>query len=173
VEETFTCPRRREAPGRWRGDDGGDQWQDRGSLVNGIGPSCSYCGSLNPEKFMELVEQGWWVDPTDKSYKAYLARPLDEAQIAEEREQWMTRASMSPARMAACAEHADDVQAAIEHEWEQMAAARGHGDAVAKFYYQHLSSAQMDRFIELVNSKQMKIGMPGHFYVLPYFASPT
>jgi hypothetical protein len=40
-----------------------------------------------------------------------------------------------------------------------------------KFYFQHLSPEQQTRFIDLVNAKTMKIGMPGHFYVLPYFAA--
>lgn len=39
-----------------------------------------------------------------------------------------------------------------------------------KFYFQHLSSEEQTRFIDLVNSKAMKIGIPGHFYVLPFFA---
>lgn len=38
-----------------------------------------------------------------------------------------------------------------------------------KFYYQHLSTAQRARFIELYNSGSMKVGHPGRFYVLPFF----
>jgi hypothetical protein len=173
VDETHTCPRRAEAPGRWRGDDGVDRREDRGSLVGGIGPSCSYCGSLSPEKFMELVEQGWWVDPTDKSYKAYLAEPLTDAEVAAARDRWMATDFVARVRSAACADHAGNVDAVVEHEWQQMPAAQGHGQVRAKFYYQHLSSEQMDRFIEIVNAKQMKIGTPGYFYVLPYFCSPS
>lgn len=41
--------------------------------------------------------------------------------------------------------------------------------SVGKFYYQHLSDEQRARFIELVNDGTMKIGYPGHFYVLPFF----
>lgn len=173
MDDTFTCPRRLEAPGRWRGDDGVDRWQDRESLVAGIGPSCSYCGSLAPDKFMELVEQGWWVDPTDKSYKAYLAEPLTGDQVAEARDRWMATDFVGRVRLAACADHADNVELAIEHEWQQMPAASGHGSVRAKFYYQHLSSDQMDRFIELVNAKQMKVGPPSCFYVLPFFTTST
>jgi hypothetical protein len=39
-----------------------------------------------------------------------------------------------------------------------------------KFYFQHLSAAQRTRFIELLNQRTVKIGFPGHFYVLPFFA---
>lgn len=39
----------------------------------------------------------------------------------------------------------------------------------AKFYFQHLSPEQRTRFVELINERKMKVGMPGHFYVLPFF----
>lgn len=38
-----------------------------------------------------------------------------------------------------------------------------------KFYFQHLSPEQQQEFVQLLNTKQLKIGMPGHFYVLPFF----
>jgi len=38
-----------------------------------------------------------------------------------------------------------------------------------KFYFQHLSDEQQVRFVELYNAHQLKIGMPGHFYTLPFF----
>ncbi|MCG5072264.1 hypothetical protein [Paraburkholderia tagetis] len=40
-----------------------------------------------------------------------------------------------------------------------------------KFYFQHLSPEQRTRFIALLNERKVKIGMPGHFYVLPYFVT--
>lgn len=46
---------------------------------------------------------------------------------------------------------------------------RGAGHGHAKFYFQHLSDADKTRFIELFNTKKMKIGMPGHFYTTPFF----
>jgi hypothetical protein len=39
----------------------------------------------------------------------------------------------------------------------------------AKFYYQHLSGAQQQQFIDLYNRQVMQISYPGHFYVLPFF----
>lgn len=38
-----------------------------------------------------------------------------------------------------------------------------------KFYFQHLSSEQMQRFVELLNAKQLTFAHPGHFYTRPYF----
>lgn len=47
------------------------------------------------------------------------------------------------------------------------------GTAHLKFYYMHLSEAQMLAFIELYNSKVMQIGVPGYFYRPPFFMSFT
>lgn len=38
-----------------------------------------------------------------------------------------------------------------------------------KFYFQHFSSEDKDRFIAMVNAKEIKFGYPGYLYVLPYF----
>jgi hypothetical protein len=72
-------------------------------------------------------------------------------------------------RKAVCADHAEGVDDAIEQEWQQMPAARGHGQTVAKFYYQHLSPDQGSRFVDMVNDGTLRIGLPGYFYVLPFF----
>ena len=45
--------------------DDADHWRDDGT--------CSYCGSLNPERVLELAENGVGITPTDKDYKIYLA----------------------------------------------------------------------------------------------------
>jgi hypothetical protein len=46
-------------------------------------------------------------------------------------------------------------------------------DLDGKFYFQHFSTQQVDRFIELYNEKPRKftIAYPGYFYVLPYFCA--
>jgi len=38
-----------------------------------------------------------------------------------------------------------------------------------KFYFQHLSVEQKQKFVDLINTKKLNIGYPGHFYVLPFF----
>ena len=43
------------------------------------------------------------------------------------------------------------------------------GTAHAKAYFQHFNETQGRRFVELFNNGTMKIGMPGYFYVSPYF----
>ena len=39
---------------------------------------CDYCGSLNPDTFMKLLEEGKIsLDPTDKNYKVYVCSEDD------------------------------------------------------------------------------------------------
>lgn len=40
-----------------------------------------------------------------------------------------------------------------------------------KFYFQHLDEAGRQSFIELHNSRRMRIGVPGYFYTRPYFCT--
>ena len=94
-----------------------DEWHDRDEIN-----TCSYCGSLDPEKFFELVADGADVGPTDKNYKAYVKHPSLR---------------------------------------------------FGKFYFMHMSEEQMQKFIDLINAKEMKIGMPGHFYTRPYFVTKS
>lgn len=67
-----TCPRRMREMGPWSREEGQDSWLDEPRRTGGAVPVCSFCGSLHPGKFLELVAEGWLVGPTDKSYKAYL-----------------------------------------------------------------------------------------------------
>lgn len=74
--EQQTCPRRMSDWGPWERAENLDTWTT-GHGVTGqdrVGLSCSFCGSLHPDKFMELVRDSWVVGPTDKNYKAYLGR---------------------------------------------------------------------------------------------------
>ncbi len=48
-----------------------DFWRGSGGIV-GQGRSCCYCGSMNPDDFMEAVRTGCLIGPTDKNYKAYV-----------------------------------------------------------------------------------------------------
>lgn len=57
------CPRRDEAPYAITPPES-DHWDAEGT--------CSYCGSMNPEKFMQQAEAGAELGPTDKSYKVYI-----------------------------------------------------------------------------------------------------
>lgn len=172
MDEVHSCPRRIEAPYRRRGDDGQDRWEMRPGMGGqpSVGVCCSYCGSLEPGRFMQLVREGWWVGPTDKSYKAYLHQPLTDEQVAERKKSWMhDQFALFGGAVREAVEHHPEAAAEIEQAWQGMSAAGGCGSSMAKFYYQHLSAEQQQEFIDLVNTKQMKIGVPGHFYVLPFF----
>lgn len=64
---TTTCPRRMEEMGGWEYKEGLDGWNLRDGLL-----CCSFCGSLNPDAFMELVANNVILGPTDKNYKVYV-----------------------------------------------------------------------------------------------------
>lgn len=81
MTEQLKCPRRAETFGPFKLPDF-DTWDSD--------LTCSYCGSLRPDKFMEMVESGVEVIPTDKNYKAYVGnhqkfyfQHLDEVQKNE------------------------------------------------------------------------------------------
>lgn len=110
VGHTVKCPRRVEGSvftHNAREDD---------TAEDGLG--CIYCGSMLEPQFLEAIEAGEKLGPTDKTYKVYVS--------------WKGR---------------------------------------IKFYFQHLSPEGRARFIALLNEKKLNIGVPGHFYVLPFFVA--
>ena len=91
MTKKITCPRRMLEFGPWEREEGLDRYERGGGLV-GQSRSCSFCGSLPPDDFMDLVRAGAEVAPTDKNYKAYVNgegkakfyyQHLDEAQRLE------------------------------------------------------------------------------------------
>lgn len=72
MSDIQTCPRRLREMGPWEHAEGIDEWRDSPRRDGEATPYCSFCGSLHPGKFLELIAQGWSVGPTDKNYKAYL-----------------------------------------------------------------------------------------------------
>ena len=40
-----------------------------------------------------------------------------------------------------------------------------------KFYFNHLSPAQKQKFVDMLNEHRMKLDYPGYFYTKPYFVS--
>lgn len=67
--EKHTCPRRIEGP--WAGDVGIDIWN-----MIGEDKCCSYCGSLHPDRVIELIKElgSSIYGSTTKSYKGYITR---------------------------------------------------------------------------------------------------
>ena len=174
MSETHTCPRRLSAFGPWERAEGLDRWvTDRGMAAQ-VGPSCDFCGSLHPDRFMELVREGWIVGPTDKSYKAYLAQPYTDAEVADRKQRWLSApygvANAVRELGAQDGKTPEQINADLEHHWdEHEAPLLVGGNERAKFYYEHLSAEQRDEFIDLHNSSSMRFGYPGYLYVLPYF----
>lgn len=152
-----TCPRRMSEFGPWEHEPNLDTWRP-----DEPGPSCSFCGSLHPDRFMALVREGWIVGPTDKNYKAYLGKPVSDEDCQQQKAAWVER--MSPLGT----EDRDALAALWEQEHAHPRASRE-----AKFYFQHLSGEQRAEFIRLHNGGQMQVGYPGHFYQPPYFTRPA
>src|SRR5690349_1137501 len=66
----FDCPRRGLLEGALL-----DHWR---AHAHNAGPgvrSCSYCGSVHPDDFMQAIKDGVEIGPTDKSYKTYMHGP--------------------------------------------------------------------------------------------------
>ena len=73
TESWMTCPFRfTNVSAEMRGVEGKDTWQHR---RDGALRQCSFCGSLHPDDFNSLVEEGATVIPTDRVYKAYVDLP--------------------------------------------------------------------------------------------------
>ncbi|WP_125936325.1 hypothetical protein [Streptomyces sp. WAC 06738] len=172
-----TCPRRTHEMGPWEREEGLDSWTTGHGVIgqDSVGLSCSFCGSLHPDKFMALVREGWIVGPTDKTYKVYLSRPLTDEEKAQRKERWM--AGFSPEEIQATAskrgETPEQAKAALETAYELQVAQLEGAHTEAKFYFQHLSEDQRREFVDLYNSRQMKVGYPGHFYQPPFFMRPV
>jgi len=168
----FTCPRRFE-PEKSPNGEMKDHW--RAESQSGL-TSCAYCGSLDPEFFLKLVEEGCLVIPTDKTYKAYLEVPNPKAgelyvssvAYCDPSEVRNLRPSMV---RATAEEHSEILESSGWTLKEDMYIDIVPRPAVLnrKFYFQHLDSTQKDRFLELLNSGVMKVSLPGYFYILPYF----
>ncbi|WP_297827405.1 hypothetical protein [Mycobacterium sp.] len=164
--EEHRCPRRAEAIHQAPGP---DTWTSRESLSGGIGPTCSYCGSLHPDTFMEKIRAGWIVEPTDKPYKAYLDKPYSPEDLERIK---TTSAEWKAVRRIKLREGLteDEATAAADTDWNQHEAPMLTGRTVAKFYFTHLSAELRTEFLELHNNGGMRLSYPGHFYVRPYFA---
>lgn len=175
--DTQTCPRRMAEAGPWERAEGLDSWTT-GRGVTGqdaVGLSCSFCGSLNPARFMELVHEGWIVGPTDKNYKAYLDRPATDDEKRVKKERWLAGNIGQALKRAAEAEGktSEQVTEELDRAYEAEDPMADSAGTVAKFYYQHLNAEQQAEFIELYNEHRMKIGYPGRLYVPPFFTAPS
>ena len=168
-----TCPRRTHEPGPWDREEGLDTWTTGHGVIgqDDAGPSCSFCGSLHPDRFMELVRDGWIVGPTDKTYKAYLSRPLTDEEQAEHKARWLGGFTAQELRDSALArgETVAATRAALEAAYYAQVAPLHSGPTKAKFYFQHLTPEQQQEFVDLYRTQRMAVGYPGRFYQPPFF----
>lgn len=175
--EAQTCPRRVADWGPWPKTEGIDSWEPGHGVIgqDKVGLSCSFCGSLHPVRFMELVRAGWVVGPTDKNYKAYLGQPLTDAVIAERKAAWLAKTDGLAEAIRQLAredgQSEEQVESSLNLKWNEreLPLLQGSCGQEAKFYYQHLTPEEMTEFVQLYNERKMHVGYPGHFYVLPFF----
>lgn len=155
--EGFTCPRRMSEWGPWERAEGLDGYTSGHGLI-GQKRGCTFCGSMHPDDFMAAARRGETLEPTDKNYKVYVQKTLSAPEINAEVEAAVARyveGGLSRAEAQDLVGGQRDVYA--------------HGDSIGKFYFQHLSNAQMLEFINLLNAKALTIGYPGYFYRTPFF----
>lgn len=135
--------------------------------------TCSYCGSMNPDELMGLLETGEAeLSPTDKDYKVYVQRA--NPRFGKQRISGSSTHPRLPyvllteekyrAAVADGACMAKDYLPGAFVRWDPEPA-----KTYEKFYFQHLSPAQRMRFVELLNEKKLYINEPGRFYRLPFF----
>lgn len=150
-ENTHTCPRRGESPfGRSEIEADMDSFHDHWRKPE---DSCSCCGSLNPDVFMDRLEKGdISLGTTDKSYKVYVHNDGGEQFKQTYRDDKADKfyGYGHPA-----------------HNWITKDVEQ------TKFYFQHFSDKQMERFVELYNDKKIKFKGGFGFYVFPYFMAPV
>lgn len=135
--EPFICPRGCETP-------------LRGEAIWGADECCSFCGSLNPNVFMERIENGTLLlEPTNKNYKVYISPHKDSIPLKQSVR--------------------EGFQGENPSEWNWTLKDVDYG----KFYFQHLSDEQMKKFVELLNRKEVKFNLVRGFTVLPFFISSS
>lgn len=165
MSDNFTCPRRVEdglaladSPLRNSGPNL-DQWRPD--------HRCSYCGSLHPDKLMELLVSGdATLTPTDKSYKVYVDHPNPNAGNPVLKGVKAGPAFGMDGKPSVPDLTPDEIKAG-RYRREQMGPAPA--KLTSKFYFQHFSVEQRQQFVGMLNVKQIKFGFPGHFYVAPFF----
>jgi len=72
--EKHTCSARMNQPGPWEYKENLDTWEQRGP-----DKCCSFCGSLSPESFLEVLtkatlDDSIMIEPSTKRYKYYIKR---------------------------------------------------------------------------------------------------
>lgn len=179
-ENKHLCPRRAEHGTMFKLPDT-DLWQVRRP---GLPRTCSFCGSVHPEDFLKLAAEGAKLTPTDKAYKVYIDVPEpspNEQEIYSSSDSedspgigYTHKDKLTPEQKAIYDRRFPDTEG---HVWQPawVKFEKRHAVEHMKHYFQHLamSDEHRQKFVELLNEKKLSIGVPGHFYVLPYFVVPA
>lgn len=169
VDKMFVCGRQGES--HLGGEGPQAFWEADGT--------CSYCGSMSPDQFFAAVDAGAQITPTDKSYKAYVTVPTENPGEMEITTSANGKGGGLPPDGEGWILATPEV--CERYKWSKWSdgplwvkPSPRPATREAKFYFQHLDDAGMNRFIELLNAKTMKLAYPGHFYSRPYFiAAPA
>ena len=62
--------------GAWDRAENLDRWSRRMGFAKSRELACSFCGSMHPDRFMELMERDHTLGTTTKNYKAYVQEPM-------------------------------------------------------------------------------------------------
>lgn len=139
--------------------------------------TCSYCGSISPETLFSAIGAGAEITPTDKNYKIYvdLPNPLAGkpcvkgcANFEQNGEGWVQLTAENRASLPL-----DDYQRREYKDGSWLRVTVEGPLTHAKFYFQHLSREERQRFVDLYNAGKINLAFPGHFYVRPFFMVPA
>lgn len=166
MSQMHTCPRRMQEVGPWDREELLDTWEVRDGYAH-----CSFCGSLHPATALELLEAGARAGPTDKSYKLYIdvVNPVAGQRVEVGR-------SSGPTRDRATGTFNVENPTITEVQTGRYdRAIMGEAPAFLqqKLYFQHFDAEQQQKFIDLVNSRRINFGLPGHLYTMPFFCRPA
>lgn len=152
------CPRQSET-----GSDHEMEWRSDGT--------CSYCGSISAAAFMDAIREGREVGPTDKNYKAYIT--VRNPRVGQESVFGSANFNAGPKFEVVTQEMLDSGRGGIDARVHEVGSFVLFGieppTHTAKFYFQHLNEPEQREFVALHNSKKIRVGFPGYFYVMPFF----
>lgn len=125
-----------------------DEWVSRNHYGVDAGlPTCSYCGSLCPQDFIQALRDGREIHGTDKRYKAYVMLPNPNAgnpriiSAAKEPSKW--GGEWVPVTNAVQADLKRDGWGSDVYKWALYAP--DSGTSQAKFYFQHIAHPSPER----------------------------
>lgn len=143
MSEATRCPRRDEGFGA------ASEFKFENKPDDG---TCDYCGSLLPDVFMARLEAGdVELGTTSKNYKVYVHNAGGES---------FRQSSRTDGSRATKPDGSPDQST---WSWQTRSIEQ------TKFYFQHLSAEQRQRFVELLNAKRIRFYGGFGFSALPFF----